>query len=149
LSIKPQRRWSALIAAVLLANALAATPSTVSARNALDLLLKGRYDEFSQLLTDDAKTLLTPQFLRERVGAEIAGFGTLEQVGEPETAKAGLNIDLVSFPTRFSKTTVAIQLTMNAAGRVAGFTSGPLPNPSRPPGCGLLIATLRCSGNGP
>ena len=131
MSIKPERRWSALLAAVLLANAFAATPSTVSGRNALDLLLKGRYDEFSQLLTDDAKTLLTPQFLRDRVGAEIAGFGTLEQVGEPETAKAGLNIDVVSFPTRFSKTTVAIQLTMNAAGRVAGLhfrpTSQPLP----------------------
>lgn len=123
---------SALAAAALLANAFAATPSTVSGRNALDLLLKGRYDEFSQLLTDDAKTLLTPQFLRDRVGSEIAGFGTLEQVGEPETAKAGLDIDMVSFPTRFSKTTVAIQLTINAAGRVAGLHFRPASQPLPP-----------------
>jgi fermentation-respiration switch protein FrsA (DUF1100 family) len=110
----------ALAATVLLANALAVAPPSVSGRKALDLLLKGAYDEFSQLLTDDAKALLTPEFLRDRVASEIRGFGTLEQVGEPETAKAGVN-DLVSFPTRFSKTTVLIQLTMNQAGRVAGL----------------------------
>lgn len=112
--------WSALAATVLLASAFAAPPPAVSARKALDLLLNGRYDEFSQMLTDDAKALLTAEFLRDRVASEIKGFGTLEQVGEPETAKAGAN-DLVSFPTRFSNTTVGIQFTMNEAGRVAGL----------------------------
>jgi uncharacterized protein len=113
-------RWSALAAAVLLTNAFAAEPSAVSGRQALDLLLQGRYDEFSRLLTDTAKAELTPEFIRDRVASEIAGFGTLEHVGEPETAKAGVN-DLVSFPTRFSRTTVAIQLTMTDAGRVAAL----------------------------
>ena len=126
LSIKLERRlnrsarWSALAAAVLLTHAFAAEPPAVAGRQALDLLLNGRYDEFSRLLTDTAKTLLTPEFIRDRVASEIAGFGTLEQIGEPETAKAGVN-DLVSFPTRFSKATVAIQLTMTEAGRVAAL----------------------------
>jgi uncharacterized protein len=123
--------WSALAAIVLLASAIGAAAPEVSGRKALDLLLKGRFGEFSQLLTDDAKTLLTPEFLRDRVASELESFGTLEQVGEPETAKAGAN-DLVSFPTRFSKTTVIIQLTMNEAGRVAGlhFRPGSRPLPS-------------------
>ncbi len=124
-------RWSALAAAVLLASAFAAPPPAVSARKALDLLLKGRYDEFNQLLTDTAKTLLTPEFIRDRVASEIAGFGTLEQVGEPETAKAGVN-DLVSFPTRFSKTTIAIQLTITDTGRVAALHFRPASDPLHP-----------------
>jgi fermentation-respiration switch protein FrsA (DUF1100 family) len=119
-----------LAATVLLASAFGAEAPAVSGRKALDLLLKGRYDEFGQLLTDDAKALLTREFLRDRVASEIEGFGTLEQVGEPETAKAGAN-DLVSFPTRFSKTTVLIQLTMNEAGRVAGLHFRPASEPPR------------------
>jgi pimeloyl-ACP methyl ester carboxylesterase len=131
LSIKRNLFWSAIAAAVLLANGFATSPAAVSGRQALDLLLKGHYDEFNQLLTDDAKKLLTPEFLRDRVASEIAGFGTLEQVGEAETAKAGTN-DLVSFPTRFSKTTVGIQLTMTAAGRVAGLHFRPASDLLRP-----------------
>lgn len=121
----------ALAATILSASAFAATPQAVSARKALDLLLNARYDEFSQLLTDDAKALLTPEFLRDRVASEIKGFGTLEQVGEPQTAKVGAN-DLVSFPTRFSKTTIAIQLTLNEAGRVAGLHFRPASQPLPP-----------------
>jgi len=123
--------WSVLAAAALLTGAFADAPSAVSGRKALDLLLNGRYDEFSQLLTDDAKKLLTPAFLRDRVGSEIQGFGTLEHVGEPEAAKAGSN-DLLSFPTRFSKTTVLIQLTINEAGRVAGLHFRPASEPRGP-----------------
>jgi fermentation-respiration switch protein FrsA (DUF1100 family) len=116
---------------VLLAGALAAQSPAVSARKALDLLLKARYDEFSALLTDQAKTLLTPEFLRDRVGSEIAGFGTLEQVGEPATAKAGAN-DMVSFPTRFSKTTIGIQLTLDPPGHVMGLHFRPPSEPLPP-----------------
>ena len=117
-----------LAATVLLASGFAATPPAVSARQALDLLLNGRYEEFNRLLTDTAKTLLTPEFLRDRVAAEIQGFGTLVQVGEPETAKAGGN-DLVSFPTHFTKATIAIQLTINDAGRVAALHFRPASDP--------------------
>jgi len=121
----------ALAATVLLANAFAAAPPAVSGRQALDLLLQGHYDEFNRLLTDDSKALLTPEFLRDRVASEIAGFGTLEQVGEPQISKVGAN-DLVSFPTRFSKTTIAIQLTLNEAGRVAGLHFRPASEPLPP-----------------
>ncbi len=120
--------WPTLAATVLLAGVFAAEPPAVSGRKALDLLLNTHYDEFSQLLTDDAKTLLKPEFLRDRVASEIQGFGTVEGVGEPVTAKAGAN-DLVSFPVRFSKTTVAVQLTLTADGHVAGLHFRP---PSEP-----------------
>jgi uncharacterized protein len=120
--------WCAFAAIALLASAFAAEPSVVSGRKALDLLLNAHFDEFSQLLTEDAKTLLKPEFLRERVASEIQGFGTVESVGEPVTAKAGAN-DLVSFPVRFSKTTVAVQLTLTADGHVAGLHFRP---PSEP-----------------
>jgi fermentation-respiration switch protein FrsA (DUF1100 family) len=122
--------WSGLAATVLLAGALGAAAPPGSGRKALDTLLKGRYDEFNQLLTDDAKALLTPEFLRDRVASELAGFGTLEEVGEPETAKAGA-YDLMSFPTRFSTTTVLIQLTMSETGRVAGLHFRPASEPPR------------------
>jgi fermentation-respiration switch protein FrsA (DUF1100 family) len=100
-------------------------------------LLNGRYDEFRQLLTDDAKTLLTAEFLRGRVASEIQGFGSLEQLGEPEVTRVGAH-DLVSFPARFAKTTVSIQLTMDEAGRVAGIhfrpaSGSPAPVRMRPP----------------
>ena len=111
--------WSAM-AVTVMAGALSAVPPAVSGRKALDLLLNEQYDEFSQLLTDQAKALLTPEFLRERVASEIKGLGTLQEVGDPATAKAGAYY-LVTFPTRFSKTTVNIQLTLNEAGRVAGL----------------------------
>jgi fermentation-respiration switch protein FrsA (DUF1100 family) len=127
--MKQKLFWSVVVAAILLGSALGAEGPAVSGRKALDLLLKGRYDEFGLLLTDAAKALLTPEFLRDRVASEIEGFGTLEQVGEPEIAKAGTH-DLVSFPTRFSKTTVLIQLTMNGAGRVAGLHFRPASEPA-------------------
>jgi len=119
-----------LAAIVLLAGSVGVAAPPGSGRKALDLLLKGRYDDFNQLLTDDAKKLLTPEFLRDRVASELAGFGTLEEVGEHDTAKSGA-YDLVSFPTRFSKTTIRIQLNMSEDGHVAGLHFRPA---SEPPG---------------
>ena len=118
--IQKKLLWSAVAAAALVAGVLAAAPPVAPGRKALDLLLSARYEEFTQLLTDDAKALLTTQFLRERVGSEIKAFGTLQEVGEPETSKSGV-YNLVTFPVRFSKAAIKIQLTLDEAGRVAGL----------------------------
>jgi hypothetical protein len=95
------------------------TPVETS-RRALDLLLASKYTEFTALLTADAKGRMTPEFLRDHVSTEIAGFGTLEEVGQPRTLKSGSS-DIVSFPVRFSKNRVNVQFTLNEAGEVTGL----------------------------
>ena len=118
-SIRPQ--YTRLPAALLLVvTALSAQPPAAAGRKALDLLLASRYDEFSQLLTTEAKTLLTPEFLRDRVGAEVKSFGKVEEISQPLTEKSG-GVDIVSFPVRFSNKSVNIQLTLNGSGQVAGL----------------------------
>ena len=112
-------------------SANAADSATVASKKALDLLLAGKYAEFSQLLTPVAKERLTLQFLRERVGPEITGFGNLEQINPAVTAKSGADT-LVSYPIKFSKVTVAVQLTMSDAGRVAGLFFRPGESPLPP-----------------
>src|SRR5580658_2518368 len=89
-------------------------------RNALDLLLAGKYAEFNAVLTDAAKELLTTEFLRDRVGAELKGFGTVGAIGEPVKVQAGRNTDL-TFPVRFSETNVNIEITLNESLQVAAF----------------------------
>ncbi len=61
------------------------------------------------MLTAQAKEKLTPEFLRDHVGAEIKSFGTLEEVGRPLTEKSGPS-DIVSFPVRFSSVRLSVQI---------------------------------------
>ncbi len=102
----------------------------VAARHALDVLLAAKYADFEPLLSPEAKQKLTPDFLRDHVTPEITGFGKMEEVGRPVSAKSG-NRTLVSFPVRFSKTTVNIQLTVGESGQISGLyfrnANDPLP----------------------
>src|SRR5580692_425406 len=70
---------------LLIAALWGAPPPVEEGRKALDLLLAARYFEFGELLTAEAKEKLTPEVLRDRVGAEIKSFGALQGVGEPRT----------------------------------------------------------------
>jgi dienelactone hydrolase len=97
-----------------------APPPTAAGRKALDLLLASRYPEFSQLLTAEAKGLLTADFLRDRVGAELKSFGKVEEISQPVTAPSGTNL-IVSFPVRFSNATVNLQFTVTQSGQIAGL----------------------------
>ena len=90
-------------------------------RKALDLLLAARYSEFSELLTAEAKEKLTLEVLRDRVGAEIKSFGTLQDVGEPRTMKSG-STDIVSFPVRFSNNRVNVQLNLDESGEITAIS---------------------------
>jgi dienelactone hydrolase len=111
---------------LLIAFSAAAQP----ARKALDLLLAQKYPEFIGLLSPLAKEKLTPEFLRDHVGPEIKGFGTVGSVGNPVSAKDGGNT-LISYPVKFSHVTVNVQFTLNGSGQVAGLyfrpVSAPLP----------------------
>ena len=106
-------------------------PATIG-RNALDLLLAGKYAEFNATLTDSAKELLTTEFLRDRVGAELKGFGTVGAIGQPVLVQAGKNSDL-TFPVHFSETNVNIVITLNDSLQVAAFHLHP-GNAPLPPG---------------
>jgi dienelactone hydrolase len=126
------KRYLLFLAPLLLLNGLgAADPPAVTGRKAVDLLLASRFEEFGQLLTPEAKALLTPEFLGKRVAGEIKGFGTLEKIDEPKSVKAG-TADLISFPAHFSNTTVDIQLTINESGQVAGLHFRPPDQPLPP-----------------
>ena len=78
--------WSGASAA---AQPAVGQPAIDTARKALDLLLASRYSEFGGVLTPGAREKLTDEFLRDRVGAEIAGFGTLQEVGKARTLSVG------------------------------------------------------------
>ena len=77
-----------------------------------------------------ASQTLTPQFLRDRPGAEVRGFGKAASIGPPVIAKNG-DYTLVSFPVQFTKATVNVEFTMSAAGKIAGLhfrpANAPLP----------------------
>ena len=108
--------------AFLTAAALYAAPPDPAAvgRNGLDLLLASQYQEFSQLLTVEAKGLLTAEFLRDHVGSELKSFGTVEEISQPRTGAPGTDT-IVSFPVRFSHTAVSVQFTVTQSGQIAGL----------------------------
>jgi len=120
--------WSAALLLAALSGAPLAAQAVEAGRKALDLLLASRYSEFGELLSADAKEKLTPEFLRDRVGAEIKSFGKLEEVGQPVAEKSGSS-DIVSFPVRFSSVKVSVQFTLNASGQVAGLHFRPPDEP--------------------
>src|SRR5277367_1965699 len=123
---------AASILALLATSLLSAAPETATnARKAVDLLLAAKYTEFGQLLNANAKDKLTPDFLRDHFAAEVKEFGGVQEIGNPVSLKAGDN-DLVSFPVKFLKGTVNIQLTMDASGKIAGLYLRP-PDQALPP----------------
>jgi dienelactone hydrolase len=91
-----------------------------SARRALDLLLSERFADLSAMAAPSARQTFTPQFLHDRAGSEVKGFGKAGSIGAPEVAKDG-RATMVTFPVEFARTTVYVQFTMNEAGQVAGI----------------------------
>jgi dienelactone hydrolase len=126
-----RERLRGCVFALALVCAAAAQPDAVTtARKALDYLLAGRYAELSALSAPSAKQTLTPQFLRDRPGAEVRSFGKLGTIGAPVVAKDGRNT-LVSFPVQFEKVAVNVQFTLNESAQLAGLffrpANAPLP----------------------
>ena len=99
---------------------LLAQDPAARARRALDFLLAGKYAELSTMAAPSARQTLTPQFLRDRAGAEVRSFGKVGNIGAAAVAKDGPNT-LVSFPVEFERVTVNVQFAMNGAAQVAGI----------------------------
>jgi uncharacterized protein len=126
----PAPQVSAALLTLLCLPALAQSDPIAAARHALDLLLFEKYTELSALAAPTASQTLTPQFLRDRPGAEARSFGRAASIGPPILAKDG-EYTLVSFPVQFSKAAVNVEFTMSAAAQVAGLhfrpANAPLP----------------------
>ena len=119
------------VAALAVLCAFGQKDPSASGRKALDLLLARNFSAFGQLLTGSAKEKMGPEFLKQRVGTELDGFGKLEEIGKPVIAQSGTD-HLVSFPVRFEKVAVNVQLTLNQAGLVAGLFFRPADTPLPP-----------------
>jgi dienelactone hydrolase len=111
--------WSVLWVSALHA-ASPAESAAAAGRKALDLLLAGRYTELTQLLTPEARNLLTPEFLENRVAGELKSFGKVEEIGKPLIGESG-GAEIVSFPLRCSNKSVSLQFTLTGSGLIAGL----------------------------
>src|SRR5690242_3823682 len=81
-------------------------------KKALDLLLAEKYPELSGMFSDTMKQSVTLEFLQQRVSAELKEFGQPQNIGEAILAVEGKN-NLVSFPVKFSNTSIHVQFTLN------------------------------------
>jgi len=113
--------------AVMLAQPAGRTPDAV-ARKALDLLLAQKYTELSALFSDNFKQTVTLDFLQQRVSAELKEFGVAENIGQPVFGMEGPN-NMVSFPVKFSNTSIHVQFTLNPARQVVGMYFRPPEKP--------------------
>src|SRR5579864_4266852 len=105
-----------LVSSALLLAQPARTPESVG-RTALDLLLSEKYSELSAMFSDSFKETVTLDFLQQRVSAELKEFGQPQNIGPAVLGADGLN-SLVSFPVKFSNTSIHVQFTLNQARQV-------------------------------
>ena len=97
-------------------------------RKALDLLLSGQYPELSAMFSEKFRQTVTIDFLQQRVSAELKEFGQPQDIGPAVLAADGSN-HLVSFPVRFSNTSIHVQFTLDQSNRVAGMYFRPADKP--------------------
>jgi alpha-beta hydrolase superfamily lysophospholipase len=98
------------------------------ARKALDLLLAEKYSELTGMFSDNFKQTVTLDFLQQRVSAELKEFGAAQTIGQPVLGMEGAN-NMVSFPVKFSKTSIHVQFTLNPARQVVGMFFRPPEKP--------------------
>jgi pimeloyl-ACP methyl ester carboxylesterase len=116
-----------LISSALLLAQNALSPPELG-KKALNLLLTEKYTELSGMFSETFKQSVTLEFLQDRVSAELKEFGKPQTVGEPVVGTDAAN-NLVSFPVRFSNTSINIQFTLTRSGQVAGMYFRP---PNKP-----------------
>lgn len=116
-----------LASSVLLLAQAGGTPEVV-ARKVLDLLLAQKYTELSGMFSDNFKQTVTLDFLQERVSAELKEFGAAQNIGQPVLGMEGAN-NMVSFPVKFSNTSIHVQFTLNPARQIVGMYFRPPEKP--------------------
>ncbi len=99
-------------------------PDPVStARKALDLILAEKYSDAFQLLTPEMQKSI-PEDQLAKIGAGYKAWGKVEEIGQPETRRAGMNT-VVVIPARFALQNVRFQIAINSAGLIAAMVAVP------------------------
>ena len=116
-----------LVSSALLLAQTARNPAEVG-KKALDLLLAEKYPELSGMFSESMKQSVTLEFLQQKVSAELKEFGKPQSIGDAILGADGAN-SLVSFPVKFSNTSIHVQFTLNPSGQIAGMYFRP---PNKP-----------------
>src|ERR1700722_347928 len=116
-----------LVSSTLLLAQTGRSPAEIG-KKALDLLLAEKYPELTGMFSDSMKQSVTLGFLQQQVSAELKEFGTPQSIGDAILGADGTN-KLVSFPVKFSNTSIHVQFTLNPSGQVAGMYFRP---PNKP-----------------
>src|SRR5580658_4137143 len=116
-----------LVSSALLLAQTGRSPAEIG-KKALDLLLAEKYPELTGMFSDSMKQSVTLGFLQQQVSAELKEFGTPQSIGDAILGADGTN-KLVSFPVKFSNTSIHVQFTLNPSGQVAGMYFRP---PNKP-----------------
>jgi dienelactone hydrolase len=116
-----------LLSSTLLLAQTGRSPAEIG-KKALDLLLAEKYPELSGMFSENMKQSVTLGFLQQKVSAELKEFGTPQSIGEAILGADGTN-NLVSFPVKFSNTSIHVQFTLNPSGQIAGMYFRP---PNKP-----------------
>ncbi len=115
------RRALTLLLWVGAAAAPAQAPETAArAREAAGLLVRGEYEALAEKFSAEMRKAAPPEMLRKAVGAQLAALGAVKKIGEPEISKAG-PMELAFVPVEFEQGSLRVQVSINAAGEVAGL----------------------------
>jgi dienelactone hydrolase len=90
------------------------------ARQIVEWLLAGEYEQIHAALAGEAKIRLTLDTLRNQVGAAVKQLGKPESIGQPELRKSG-NFDVAVVPVKFASMGINVVVTMDAQGKVRGL----------------------------
>src|SRR5271165_448198 len=96
-----------LVSSALLLAQTGRSPAEVG-RKALDLLLSEKYPELTGMFSETMKQSVTLGFLQDKVSAELKEFGKPQSIGDVILGVDGSN-NLVSFPVKFSNTSIHVQ----------------------------------------
>jgi dienelactone hydrolase len=109
-------------AGLLMAQTAAAPGAT--ARKALDLLLGGKFTEYSAMLSPQYKDSTTEDGFNKMV-AQIKSWGDVHKIGDPSVQEMGLNA-IVTIPVTFATQSINFQIAVNTG---TGLVSAPLMRP--------------------
>ncbi len=98
------------------------------AKEFLDFLLAEKYPALIQLLTPEMKKGLPIEVLRDKISPGLKQLGKAEKIEAARTEKSG-QFTIVVIPVEFAVTAVNMQITVDAAGLIAGFYVRPPDTP--------------------
>lgn len=90
------------------------------ARQIVDWLLEGEYEQVQAALAGEAKLRLSPETLRDQIGGALRQLGKPEAVGEPQLRKSGV-FDVAVIPVKFASMGINVVVTLDSQGGVRGL----------------------------